>query len=102
MRTVSAPLVSMMCIVQAKKRTAEIGGPSQKQFESTVSPKAPAVMRESVMASCGRRIVFRPAFDSKPLLQTEVRGLVASIDVALSCVKWVDMMRCAFYGNVYA
>ncbi len=87
MRPAPALLVSMMYIAQAKKRTAEIGGPSQNQFESTVSPKAPALMRESFMASCGRRIVFRPAFDSKPLLQTEVRGLLASIDVALPCVK---------------
>ena len=39
------------------------------------------------MASYGGRIVFRPAFDARPLQQTEVKKLVYMHGVALHCTK---------------
>ena len=59
--------------IQAKKRPERIGGPSRSQFDGDVASKAPAVMRESMMASYGGRMVFRPTFDTDPLLSTQVR-----------------------------
>jgi hypothetical protein len=50
-----------------------MGGPSRSQFDGDVASKAPAVMRESIMASYGGRLVFRPTFDTDPLLSTQVR-----------------------------
>jgi hypothetical protein len=63
----------MLCR-QARTRTELVGGPSRNQFDPSIAPKPPAVIRESLMGSYGARLVFRPAFDPEPMDTTQRAG----------------------------